>query len=211
VDTPDDNPVRYPGNSCPYLRATNNPANAPHLGGQALPYGRAPLRQVYTNARAVGLGRVFSLGLASFAWCVDSLRPRVLVRNLVTRSFDSSGLADGPFDAPNRGTGVLKVDGYGRFSRTAFERTFVAHAKPRTNAATGAVEPGLDRAGIRSMLAAERAQRGGSRFAGFTVFAQFLVALMVFGRRDADGTRYLAIADMLAMYRDLDLSWIRRG
>lgn len=108
ADSNDDRSPHYPGNSCPYLRATNNPGN-PELLGEALPYGRAPLRWVYRHARAVGCGRVFSLGLVGFAMCVDSLRPRVLIRNLATFSFDSSGLADGPFDARSRGTRDLDL------------------------------------------------------------------------------------------------------
>jgi hypothetical protein len=200
---------QYPGNSCPYLRATNSPRNA-ELLGEPLPYGRAPLRLVYRHARAVGCGRVFSGGLAGFAVIVDSLRPRVVLRNLVTRSFDSAGLADGPFDAPSRGTGVLKVDGYGVFSDSTFAQTFVAHARERTRA-TGESELGIDRQGIRAMLVAERARRGASRFGQFTVYAQFIVALVVFGRRDTEHRRYLSITDMRAMYRDLDLSWTKPG
>src|SRR5690349_9634464 len=101
VDSRDDRSAHYPGNSCPYLRATNSPSNA-ELLGEALPYGRAPVRLVYRHARAVGCGRVFSWGLAAFAIVVDSLWPWVVLRNLFTGSFDSSDLANGPFDAPSR-------------------------------------------------------------------------------------------------------------
>ena len=197
--------AREPGLPCPYLRATTNPANAERLGGPVLPYGIAPLRTVYANARALGFGRLRCASFVVIAGTAASLRPRVVWDNFRYGRTDTRQFTTGPYHRTGHGTQILDHLGEGSFSQVMFDRFFTDHARPFSPTDGGAAELGIDRAGLWAACRAKAAEIGRGFSFALVLLGQFTTLIHAIGRTDVDGARYLRIADMLALYRDLVL------
>lgn len=192
-----------PGTPCPFLRCAINPDNEADTGVTPLRVGRTSVTQLYAHARAHSNSRLFGVVVAGIGLVGNGLGPRGLWRNLVTLSFDSAALTGSLLDKPRADTGILQARGSGIFCADYFDRMIERWGAEFVPEDGGAAERGLDLAAIRSMIGTRRSEDNGNPLTTLAAYGEFIPSLWLFGKRSAEGTRYLAEADLLLMFRDM--------